>query len=1108
VNDDSPTTTGCHRCGRPVAVAGTLCDVCREEAVRAILQGAEAATVLGIPGAPARPADPGDTMLSAPAVPEPDTTVLSTPAAADADRTVLSPPRGAGDQDATVLSSPGKPPEDDATVLSSPGKPPEHDATVLASGPHVDHDATRLTPADSRPAQARGGPEGPLTVGDSFGRYAIMKLLGAGGMGAVYQAWDTELEVVVALKVIRPEVLRDPIAAEEIERRFKRELLLARQVTHKNVVRIYDLGEIDGIKYITMSYLDGKELGRLLKEGALAIPDILRIMRSVASGLAAAHKAGVIHRDLKPANIMIGKDGEALIMDFGIARSANADADSQLPVGQLVPSGLGQGTGTGKLTHATVLGSVVGTVEYMAPEQARGETIDHRADIFTFGLILYDMLAGARRPGSHLPIMEQLNARMTGVIAPIKSVAPQVPDALAAVVTRTIEPDPANRYQTTEELAAALDALDDNGIPKPVKRVVRLPVAVAAAVLLIGGPVALWYGYLKPPPPLPGNTTVVIADFDNRTGDAAFNRTLEPNLRRALEGAGFITAYDRVGLLRTVGVKPTDLPATLDEKSARELAAKQGLNLVLSGAIEKQGSRYQITMKVTQAVEDRVVADVSARAASVDDVIPAATRLIGEVREELGDRTTETDPLFAKRSLSASSVEVLRYYAAAQNASASNKWPEAQEHLLKAIEVDPNFGLGYLLLSGVSRNLGNPQAANDYVKQAMSHLDGMTNRERMTTRGMFFRLSGDYKQCLQEQEDLIKAYSADIVGRNQLAVCAGQLRDFGKARETMAEVVKLLPNRTLFRNNLGFFNLYLSDFAEAEAQARIVQQQDEATRPNEPKDPFAFLILGMSVLAQERPKEAIEAFTSAAKARLPGPTFSASGLGDVAVYEGRYSDAIRITEQGAAADVAAKSPDRAAGKLLHQAYANLRKDQKPAAVASAQRALALSQAVKVRFLAARIFLEAGQAKLAAPLAAALLAAPQPEPQAYGKLLQSITARMANDHSAAIKAAEEANATFDTWLGHFDLGRAYLQARQFPQADSEFDRCVTRRGEAVLLFLDEEPTYGYFPMVYFYQGLVREGMNLDAKDKFRAYLKIREAAGEDPLIADLRRRTSK
>ena len=182
--------------------------------------------------------------------------------------------------------------------------------------------------------------------------------------------------------------------------------------------------------------------------------------------------------------------------------------------------------------------------------------------------------------------------------------------------------------------------------------------------------------------------------------------------------------------------------------------------------------------------------------------------------------------------------------------------------------------------------------------------------------------------------------------------------------------------------------------------------------------------------------------------------------------------------------------------------------QKPAAVASALRALGLSQVLKVRFLAARIDVEAGQPKLAAPLMATLLSAPQPESQAYGKLLASMTARLNNDHSAAIKAAEESSKLLDTWIGRFELGRAYLAAGQYPSADAEFDRCISRRGEAAMLFLDEESTYGYFPIVYFYQGLVREGMKLNAADKFRAYLAIREAAGEDPLIADLRRRIAK
>ncbi len=161
----------------------------------------------------------------------------------------------------------------------------------------------------TRHATPRSEEDGPLGIGEPFGtRYHIIRLLGIGGMGAVYQAWDDELGVAVAIKVIRPEVLEDPSVAAEIERRFKRELLLARQVTHKNVVRIHDLGEIGGIKYITMPYLDGSDLAALQRSGGkLPIPRIMRIARSVISGLVEAHKAGVVHRDLKPANIMIGR---------------------------------------------------------------------------------------------------------------------------------------------------------------------------------------------------------------------------------------------------------------------------------------------------------------------------------------------------------------------------------------------------------------------------------------------------------------------------------------------------------------------------------------------------------------------------------------------------------------------------------------------------------------------------------------------------------------------------------------------------------------------------------------------------------------------------------
>src|SRR5438093_92727 len=223
-----------------------------------------------------------------------------------------------------------------------------------------DPSAVTIGPDPSAPTigpSATAGPgAGPLAPGAPFGtRYRILRELGAGGMGVVYQAWDSALGVAVALKVIRPEVSSDPYAAREVERRFKRELLLARQVTHRHVVRIHDLGEIDGIKYITMPYIQGTTLAAILRrEGRLSVGRAVTIAREVAAGMQAAHDVGVVHRDLKPANVMIDADGHAVITDFGIARSM---AGSQA---------------------MTAVAAVVGTIEYMAPEQARAETVDHR----------------------------------------------------------------------------------------------------------------------------------------------------------------------------------------------------------------------------------------------------------------------------------------------------------------------------------------------------------------------------------------------------------------------------------------------------------------------------------------------------------------------------------------------------------------------------------------------------------------------------------------------------------------------------------------------------------------------------------------------------------
>ena len=293
-----------------------------------------------------------------------------------------------GDGDAPTILAGG----DQLRVLAShsPATPSGPDETVLLP---ADRASRYERPTNGSASAALRTDDGPLAVGQAFGpRYHIIRMLGVGGMGAVYQAWDAELGLAVAIKVIRPEITADPQTAADVARRFKRELVLARQVTHKNVVRIHDLGEIDGIKYITMPYIEGDDLATLIKKhNDLPVPRALRITRSIVSGLVAAHTAGVVHRDLKPANIMIDAEGEALIMDFGIARSTGAPVGNRMPGEQTIVDNLRQ---VAKQADATVYGAVVGTVAYMAPEQARGVSVDQRADVYALGLIFYDMLVG------------------------------------------------------------------------------------------------------------------------------------------------------------------------------------------------------------------------------------------------------------------------------------------------------------------------------------------------------------------------------------------------------------------------------------------------------------------------------------------------------------------------------------------------------------------------------------------------------------------------------------------------------------------------------------------------------------------------------------------
>ncbi len=249
-------------------------------------------------------------------------------------------------------------------------------------------------------------------------RYEIIKTLGEGGMGAVYKARDVELEREVALKVVRPELSNNP----EIMQRFKQELILARQVTDRNIIRIFDLGEAEGIKFITMEYVEGQNLHQMLKErGKLEVAEAVDIMEQTTAGLAAAHREGIIHRDLKPGNIMRDVNGRVVVMDFGLARTISGDG-------------------------MTRTGAMLGTMEYMSPEQAHGKDLKASSDVFTVGLILYELVAGVM-PFQAESAIASLLMRSQQRAVPLSDVDKNIPGTLSNIVAKCLEKEPANRYQ-------------------------------------------------------------------------------------------------------------------------------------------------------------------------------------------------------------------------------------------------------------------------------------------------------------------------------------------------------------------------------------------------------------------------------------------------------------------------------------------------------------------------------------------------------------------------------------------------------------------------------------------------------------------------------------
>jgi serine/threonine protein kinase/tetratricopeptide (TPR) repeat protein len=910
-------------------------------------------------------------------------------------------------------------------------------------------------------------------------RYEILKLLGEGGMGAVYKAHDRELDRVVSLKVIRPELAGHP----SILQRFKQEIVLARKITHRNIIRIFDLGLATGLRFITMEFVEGDDLSAILDERKKYPPEeAVPILRQICAALEAAHAEGVVHRDLKPQNIMIEASGRACVMDFGLARSLEAGGFTQV-------------------------GAIMGTPTYMSPEQAKGEAADERSDLFSLGLIAYQLLIGKVPFKGDTPLSSMLLRTQGPPPAPIE-IDPSIPQQLSDIVMKAIAIPLGDRYQTAAELQRDLQEWQEGRLSrtilmppappeKPKLNVKKWLGLGAAAVVLLGIGVfgGNWFSGGSAPPAPTTPMTVIISDFNNHTGDTVFAGTLESTLKLALEGASFISAYDR-SRIRELGIPAVD--GSLDAVKAQAIAAAQGLNVVVTGSLDKSGADYDLSLRAIQTVTGKVIAQAEEKASGKDQVLFAVTKLGAAVRKAMGDSTSESAQRLSMETLSATSLEAVHEYSEGLDMLSVGKFAEAQGHLTRAVDLDPNFGMAYTIMASAARNQGRFQDAEAHMKEALKRIDRMTERERYRTRAYTYLLSGDHQKCVEEYSALLARYPADTGAYTNIAVCLVHQHNVAKALEYSRKAVSILPKRAIYHANLAMNLAYTGNFAEAAKESDQTIALGYRT---------GYLIKAFVSLGQDRPDAAAEAYRNL-QAALPSD--AATGLADLAMYQGRYSEAVTILTKGLAEDKAGANPDADAAAtkawMLASAYTSM--GNREAALSAAKQSIELNKAVQTRLVAGQVFAHFGDSAQATALAEGLAAESQVEAQTYAKLILGEVALAKGNASAAAQRFTEANGLLDTWLGHFSLGLAYVAAEKFLEADSEFDRCIQRRGEALALFLDL-PTFGFFPPVYYYQGRAREGLKTAGfADSYEKYLAIRGAAGQDPLATEARRRAGK
>lgn len=898
-------------------------------------------------------------------------------------------------------------------------------------------------------------------MGRTLSHYRIAEKLGSGGMGVVYKAEDSRLQRFVALKFLSSEFAREPGALN----RFRREARASSALNHPNICTIHDIGEQDGHSFIVMEYLEGATLKQRISEGALDLPTVLTLGIDIADGLDAAHTIGILHRDIKPGNITVTQRGRAKILDFGLAELLGSDPDEQT---------------------LTKQGTVLGTAGYMSAEQALGTPLDARSDIYSLGLVLFEMATGKRRAGNALLIDNS-------------------PAEFRRIVSKCLEEDRELRYRNASEISVDLQRLKNVlafGKRTPTTGAKRhWPViGVAVAILTI---IAAGYFYRHRAPKLTEKDTIVLADFTNTTGDPVFDETLRQGLAIKLQQSPTLTLISDERIRSTLPLMGKLADASFSPQTAKEVCERAGGAAVLEGSIARLGTQYVLGLRAKTCTNGDVLAEEQVQAANKEDVLNALGKVADKFRTRVGESlitgNKHNTPL---EELTTPSLEALKAYTVATRTAFSAGAAAAVPAFKRVLQIDPGFAMAHAHLAIQYGNIGELELARESAAEAYRLRNRASDRERFfITANYFILVTGNLEKAKETCELWSKTYPRERNPHGFLSAMVYPMSgQYEKALEHARKVIENDPQFAIGYYQIAFNATYLNRLEDAESALRQAANL-KLENPLLLSQRYDIAFLKNDKAGMER--------EASLGAKSGMDDWIAIRVAFVLAYSGRLQQAVRLAAHSA--DQAKRTGQRGSAAMyevdaaLWESFfgyvALARKD--------ATAALKLSTERDVEYGAAFALAISGESSRSKTIADDMEKHFPEDSSVKFNYLPAVRALLALNRGEPLKAIEvlrssppydlgtppcSASAYYGMLYPVYVRGLAYLATHQSFEAAQEFQKILDRRGIVV-----SDPI-GALAHLQLGRALAMSGESARAKIAYRDFLSLwKDADADIPIL---------